>query len=111
MATCVCFETPMKRWTEAFQLYFDEITNPRQNVKPQGLCNWLWLLCPALELNFEISLSSTPILADSWMIRETLRSIPNKTLLPLYLLIYIHTPLFKKFERESLEVNPILQLT
>ena len=25
--------------------------------------------------------------------------------------IYIHTPLFKNFEKESLEVNPILQLT
>ena len=24
---------------------------------------------------------------------------------------YIHTPLFKSFEKESLEVNPILQLT
>ena len=28
-ATCVCLETPMKHWTEAFLLYFDEISNSR----------------------------------------------------------------------------------
>ena len=29
LATCVRLETPMKHWTEAFPLYFDEISNPR----------------------------------------------------------------------------------
>ena len=29
LAMCVCLETPMKHWTEAFPLNFDEIPNPR----------------------------------------------------------------------------------
>ena len=29
LVTCVCLETPMKHWTEAFPLDLDEISNPR----------------------------------------------------------------------------------
>ena len=32
LATSVCLETPMKHWTEAFPLYFDEISNPRAEM-------------------------------------------------------------------------------
>ena len=48
LATRVCLETQMKHWTEAFPLYFDEISNPRAlyNVKP----HW-WRICPILNTN------------------------------------------------------------